>query len=73
MTYNTQSTGIRRTTIYTTPDDRTRLAELVRQIALSDPDAPQDCTMSEAIRGAVEYTLREAFGIGEVEDRVNAC
>jgi hypothetical protein len=64
-----QSTGIRRTTIYTTPEDRTRLAELVRQIVLSDPESPQDCTMSEAIRGAVEYTLREAFGVGEAEEK----
>jgi hypothetical protein len=70
MTYTMQSTGTRRTTIYTYPVDRERLRELVRQIALSDPDAPQDCTMSEAIRGAVEYTLREAFGVGE--GQVNA-
>jgi hypothetical protein len=69
MTYTMQSTGTRRTTIYTTPDDRLRLAELVRQIALSDPDAPQDCTMSEAIRGAVEYTLREAFGVEQGEEK----
>jgi hypothetical protein len=71
MTYKTQSTGTRRTTIYTTPEDRTRLAELVRQIALSDPESPQDCTMSEAIRGAVEYTLEYAFGVrvGEGEEK----
>jgi hypothetical protein len=56
-----QSTGIRRTTVYLTPEDRTRLAELVRQIALSDPESPQDCTMSEAIRGAVDYMLCYAF------------
>jgi hypothetical protein len=69
MAYTVESPGLRRTTIYTTEDDRARLKELVRQIALSDPESPQDCTMSEAIRGAVEYTLREAFGVGEGEEK----
>jgi hypothetical protein len=71
MPYDATSTGIRRTTIYTTPEDRTRLAELARQIAQMEPDAPQDCTTSEAIRGAVEYTLRYAFGVGEGQVNVN--
>jgi hypothetical protein len=69
MAYTAQSPGIRRTTIYTYPVDRERLRELVRQIALSDPESPQDCTMSEAIRGAVEYTLREAFGVEQGEEK----
>jgi hypothetical protein len=59
-----QSTGTRRTTIYTTPGDRRRLAELVRQMKLSEPAAPGP-TMSEAIRTAVDYTLRYGFGVEE--------
>jgi hypothetical protein len=64
-----QSTGTRRTTIYTTPGDRTRLAELVRHMTLSEPAASQGYSMSEAIRTAVEYTLRYGYGIGEGEDQ----
>ena len=64
LPYNADSPGIRRTTISTYPDDRARLAELVAQMALSDPDAPR-CTMSEAVRTAVDYTLSYAFGMGD--------
>jgi hypothetical protein len=68
MAYTATSTGIRRTTIYTTAEDRMRLAELARQIAQMEPVTP-DCTMSEAIRLAVEWTLRYGYGIGEGEDK----
>jgi hypothetical protein len=71
MTYNATSTGIRRTTIYTTPDDRLWLAELVRQMALMEPVTPS-YPMSEAIRTAVEYTLEFAFGVGVGEDTSKA-
>jgi hypothetical protein len=63
LAYTVESPGLRRTTIYTYPDDRARLAELVRQMSLSDPDAQQPYTNSEAIRIAVEYMLSYAFEI----------
>jgi hypothetical protein len=67
VTYDATSPGIRRTTIYTYPVDRERLRELVRQMTIADPAAPV-CTMSDAIRLAVEWTLRYGYGIGAGED-----
>jgi hypothetical protein len=65
VTYDATSTGIRRTTIYTTPDDRTRLKELMRQMTLAEPPPPRGWSASEAIRAAVDYMLSYAFGMGE--------
>jgi hypothetical protein len=68
MAYTIESPGLRRTTIYTTPDDRTRLRELMRQMTLADLESSRPYTASEAIRIAIEYMLSGAFGMGEGEE-----